>query len=531
MIMKYYKVLVCFVLTAIFSSCTDLSEDVYDKIIAEETELTAKDLNSIIGPSYISLRDLYFGWQGLFDSQEECSDLIVTPGRPSGWVDGGVYQRQHMHTWDYTQSHPARIWSNCFSGINSVNRALFQLEGIEVENKDVYIAQLRGLRALYYYILCDNLGNVPIETEYVVPEGYLPTQKTRKEVYDFVISEIYDILDVLPQEVNSSTYGKFTRWAGLMVLAKMYLNAEVYTGTPQWTKCSEVIDEIIASGLFRLESSYKNNFKTKNEGSAEQIFSIPFDEIYAGWFHFHMKTLHPVSMQTYDIQDQPWNGSCAIPQFIDTYDADDSRLKDTWIKGPQLTISGEPLMLSSGKQLDYTKYVNSVWETEENEGYRFGKYEIAIGALGQLSNDVPFFRYADALMMKAECLLRTGDANGAATIVTNVRERNFASNPSKATVTGAQLTEGSSYNYGVNEGGVMVTEQGGDDIEFGRFYDELGWEFVGEVHRRQDMIRFGTFTKKQWFSHTKSDDYRTLFPIPKGQMDKNLNLVQNPGYK
>ncbi|SHF92301.1 Starch-binding associating with outer membrane [Mariniphaga anaerophila] len=531
MILKHYKTLLCILLITIFSSCTDLSEDVYDRIIAEETELTAKDLNSIIAPVYISLRNQYFGWHGFFDSQEECADLIVTPARPAGWVDGGVYQREHLHTWDFSQSHPARIWSSCFSGISNVNRALFQLEGIELDNKESYIAELRGMRALFYYILCDNIGNVPIETKYEVPEGYLPTQNTRQEVFDFVISEINEILDVLPQGVDQSTYGRFTKWTGLMLLGKMYLNAEVYTGTAQWDKCLNVVDEIIESDLFSLESSYKNNFKTKNDGSAEQIFSIPFDEIYAGWFHYHLKTLHPVSQDTYGLEAQPWGGSCAIPQFIDTYDPDDSRLKDTWIAGPQLTISGEPLMLSSGVQLDYTKYVNSVFETEENEGYRFGKYEIAIGALGQLSNDVPFFRYADALMMKAECLLRTGDAHGAATIVTQVRQRNFASNPSKAIVNGAQLTAGSSYNYGVNEGGVMITEQGGDDIEFGGFYDELAWEFVGEHHRRQDMIRFGTFTTKQWFSHTESDDFRTLFPVPKTQMDKNLNLVQNPGYE
>ena len=135
-------------------------------------------------------------------------------------------------------------------------------------------------------------------------------------------------------------------------------------------------------------------------------------------------------------------------------------------------------------------------------------------------------------MMKAECLLRTGKADEAATIVTEVRQRAFKSAPEKAVVTGADLLKGSVYDYGVrdNRDTPANTFEGGADIQYGRFLDELAWEFNQEGRRRQDMIRFGVYTQKSWFSHTPNGDYRVLFPIPQREIDANANLKQNPGY-
>ena len=162
-------------------------------------------------------------------------------------------------------------------------------------------------------------------------------------------------------------------------------------------------------------------------------------------------------------------------------------------------------------------------------GVRLGKFEIAMKATNRLSNDWPLFRYADVLMMKAESLLRLGSADAAATIVTQVRQRAFKSNPAKAVVTGAQLSAGSSYDYGLRNH-LMSTFEGGADIQYGRFLDELGWEFNQEARRRTDMIRFKMFTKKSWLSHMPNGSYRDLYPIPKTEMDKNTNLKPNPGY-
>jgi hypothetical protein len=181
--------------------------------------------------------------------------------------------------------------------------------------------------------------------------------------------------------------------------------------------------------------------------------------------------------------------------------------------------------------LNYTKQIGNIDATKEYEGYRVGKFEIERGVTGTaISNDVPLFRYADALMIKAECLLRMGQADAAAAIVTEVRQRAFIEDPDNATVTGSDLLQGSSYKYGTYNDGVLLTNEGGTDIQFGRFLDELGWEFAAEFHRRQDLIRFGVFTTKSWLSHTPNGDHRTIFDIPQAVLNANPNLQHNPGY-
>ena len=117
-----------------------------------------------------------------------------------------------------------------------------------------------------------------------------------------------------------------------------------------------------------------------------------------------------------------------------------------------------------------------------------------------------------------------------AAIVSTIRERDFKSKPEKAKVTGADLLKGSVYDYGYVKDGKITKHEGGADIKYGRFYDELGWEFAAEAHRRQDMIRFGTFTTKSWFQHKPVGDHTVLFSIPESVRNSNSNLDQNPGY-
>ena len=196
--------------------------------------------------------------------------------------------------------------------------------------------------------------------------------------------------------------------------------------------------------------------------------------------------------------------------------------------GPQYNVTTGELILTYGKN------VPGIEMSDYFDGYRIGKYEIKPGAIGSLSTDFPIFRYAQVLMMKAEGLLRAGNAAEAAALVTQVRERAFAStDPSKATVTAAELTQGSVYKYGIWKDGAVTETEGGADIQYGRFYDELGWEFAAEAQRRQDMIRFGVFHRKKWFNHRPRTDGKTriLFPIPEAEINKNPNLQQNADYR
>ncbi len=529
----------------IFLACTKLKDTSYNQIISSEFTPTSSELPALAGAAYVDWRGLLLQWNTVYRAQEVSGDEMLTPARPNGWVDGGVYRRIHEHKWTTDDDVVINIWTRAYQGITNCNRIIYQVQSgsIPVAAKDTasLIGEMKLLRASYYWMLCDIYGNVPIVDKFDVPDGYLPKQNTRKEVYDFIVSDLINNIPKVTDDVSTKTYGKFNKWAGLTLLAKMYLNAQVYTGTPEWEKCKAVCDTIInfanSTGKFILEPNQKNVFVTENENSKEIIFALPFDSKYVNdWnsFDVHMQTLEPENQKTYNLQSSPWGGVCAVPQFINTFDPDDSRLTDNYIMGQQYTASGDSLFGTMGnfvgKPLAYRNYVPGVDQSQEVDGYRLGKFEIAMGATNRLSNDWPLFRYADVLMMKAECLLRTGDADGAAALVTQVRERDFKSNPSKAVVTGAQLLQGSSYDYGLRNH-LDSTFEGGADIQYGRFLDELGWEFNQEARRRTDMIRFGVFTKKSWLSHSPNGDYRSLYPIPKTEIDKNPNLKQNPGYQ
>ncbi|MHA4806714.1 RagB/SusD family nutrient uptake outer membrane protein [Flavitalea flava] len=536
---KTIRALILFVCFS-YASCTKLDNKIYSDIDSDKFVPTENDLSSLVGPTYSTLRDLMMGWDGLYDVEEITADALVIPARPNGWVDGGDYKRMHMHTFNSLQYHMSAVWSPSYTGITNCNRVIFQIESGKIPvttGKETLLAELKVLRALYYYVLCDNFGNVPIVTKYDVAAGFLPTQNTRKEVYDFIIKEIKDNISLLKNDADKSTYGRMNKWAAYTLLAKMYLNAGVYTGQTAWDDCISACDSVILSGNYLLEPNQRDVFKTDNQNSKEIVFAIPFDEKFAAGFNIQLKTLQPISQSSFNLQNSPWGGICAIPQFINTYDPDDLRLKENWIQGPQYNLNtGQqlgceyPPLSTQGHLLEFVNKLPGIDSSTEINGFRLGKYEFASGALFDLSNDCPFFRYADVLMMKAECLLRKGQAGDAATIVTDVRQRSFRSNPAKAIVTGADLMAGSSYNYGVAVNDVIQNPEGGADIQYGRFLDELGWEFAMEGRRRPDMIRFGVFTKKSWLSHVPNGDFRTLFPIPQDELDKNNNLKQNQGY-
>lgn len=523
------------------SSCTKLKDESYSTIISNKFQPTEDDLASLLGTAYSNWRFVLLDWDGLWRAQELSADQEVIPARPNGWVDGGVYKRIHQHQWTSDEGIVVNTWNRTYAGITNCNRIIYQIESgmIPVENnRDAVIAEIKVLRAAYYYILCDMYGNVPIVTQFDLPEGFLPEQSSRQEVYQFIVNEIESNIDLLSDQADLSTYGKFNKWAAYTLLAKTYLNAEVYAGSAQWQQCLDACDAVINSGAgYLLEGNQKNVFITENQNSKEIIFALPLDENFTNnWnaFDLHMQSLSPENQSTYNLLSAPWGGMCAMPQFIQSYDPDDVRLERNWIQGQQYSASGQPILCAlgaySGQPLIYINEVPSIDASEAIHGYRLGKFEIKQGAAVQLSNDFPVFRYAEVLMMKAESLLRLGRAEEAAAIVSSVRQRAFPENPAKATVLGNELLQGSGYSYGQRDS-YGSTQEGGGDIPFGRFLDELGWEFDQEAHRRTDMIRFGVFSAKSWFSHRATNDVtKALFPLPRTALNTNPNLKQNPGY-
>ncbi|WP_217602507.1 RagB/SusD family nutrient uptake outer membrane protein [Chitinophaga sp. GbtcB8] len=520
-------------------SCTKLKDKNYNQVIVDQFKPTEKDLEPLIAAAYIPWRKLFNLWQSYFWAQELSGDELLIPKRPWGWVDDGGYRRFHYHKWTSEDAIPVNCWTRTYEGINNCNRVIEQISSGVIpvaDGKENVLAELKVLRASYYWVLCDMFGNVPVVTDFTVPDGFLPKQSTRKEVYDFIVKEITDNLSLLSTKSDQSTYGRFNQWAARTLLAKVYLNAEVYSGTAQWAKCLEQCNAVIDSKLYSLEMNQKNVFITNNEDSKEIIFPLPFDDKYVtDWnaFDHHMQTLPQECQATFNLQSSPWGGICAVPQFINTFDPQDSRFTDNWIRGQQYSSAGATLIVQNGRftgqPLNLINVVPAIDTSEAIHGYRLGKFEIKKGATNRLSNDFPLLRYADVILMKAECLLRTGSAGEAAVAVTMVRERAFRNNPAKAIVTAADLQKGSSYDYGLRDVHA-TTNEGGADIQFGRLLDELGWEFFEECHRRQDMIRFNVFAKKSWLSHAPNGNYRILYPIPQSEKNKNGNLKQNDGY-
>jgi hypothetical protein len=560
-IFKYSLLSLAVSMVMICSSCTDLSENIYSELTDETVDVNDPDVvGSMMGEAYAQFRFLYWGWNGYFDINEECADTYMTPKRIGiGW--GDLYVNMHKHTWNTSLGHAEGLWYYAYTGIAYTNKCLDVMP-----KTGNYQAQMRFLRALNYYVLLDAFRNVPLETTQNFPKGYLPKQVSADSIFNFCVSELNAVKDDLGKE---KTFGYPNRYAACMTLAKLYLNYNTYFGKSDaqyYEKALAEVNEVITEGGYSLAAKYSDNFKDDISGSPEVIFAIPLDKKNASHNYLMNKCLVGAGAAAYGYTGSPWNGSCAVPQFIESYDAADNRLGYTWTGGIQkaatkdasgnyIPQSGDPIAFSADDWagegvLNYNLKVHSIDNpgAYQQEGYRFVKNEIVAGDGGTSGDDVAFFRLADAMFIKAECLLRLGrDEQTAADLVTEVRKRSF-STAAAAVRTVAQLKGGSQYNYGHREytgegyanwdpATYVSTTEGGADIILGGLLDDLAWEFVGEHHRRQDLIRFkmndgrNVFNGKSWFcKDATTETHWDYFPIPKSAIDANISLVQNEGY-
>ena len=537
--MKKISIIILSVLlfSAVFTACTNLEETVYSSVTAEKYNYTTDNLWQVVATVYRPID--YPSHGGYFCAQENSGNAICMPANASGWDDGGIYKRMHYHTWTSDQSHVNSIWTWMYQGALLCNDAINKIEtglvpAASDSDKKLAIAELRAARAYYYWLIMDNFGSAPLVRS--TEETDLPTNTSRGEMFDFVTSELESCIPELSTAVGVDMRGRFNKYAAQALLAEVYLNAEVYTATPQWEKCISVCDDIINSHKYSLEDNYKDCFRDTDYKlrTTENILVIPYDEgrrthamAHYSW-HGHMNKVR-------DVAFTPWGSGCAcgVPQFIDTYDVDDSRLADTWLMGDLIRPDGtrpEGQYDKRGQYLSFTNELPDGIYVGEDQGYRMNKYEVS-GGVGRtgVSADIPIYRYAHILLMKAEALLRSNKP-GAGALVTSVRARAFKSNPSKATVTDAELAGNSCYQYGYVEDYKIVDKGDTTPIKYGRMLDELGWEFAWEFHTRRDLIRYGVYTTKSWLSHKPQGQYRTVFPIPLNAMKANPNLTQNEGY-
>lgn len=495
--MKQIKFFIIILFGAFFifnSSCTKLDEEYFDQIPAELYPENADQVSTLSVNAYKRLQNMADdnGWW--FLAQEISGDAMCGPTRGADWFDGGKWVDVHTHSWTNDTESVNRMWSLFFDGINECNRTIAFVRNLgDSDEINAKIAELEVLRSYFYYLLMDNYGDVPYVTV-INDEGFKPSKVEREVVYDSLIQKVESNLQYL-NKANLKYMA--TRNMAFALLAKLYINSEVYSGNAQWEKAGQYCDSVMA-GPYSLVNDVNSPFATNNENNSEIIFSIPYDENNFEGFRLHMRTLHYQHNLTFDMPVGPWNGFAIVPTFFDVYEDTDLRKQSWFLWGPQFAATGEEIIESvTGEPLDIDPYLPALSMTDgfspeqiRTTGARIAKYEIKMGAMENLSNDFPLFRLTDFYLMKAECEIRLG-RNGDEWI-----------NP-------------------------IRTRAGVDPLSgwtLDQLLEERGREMYAEGHRRQDLIRFGKWEQSWWEKPAHGEEKRT-FPIPQWAIDGNPNLA------
>lgn len=428
------------------------------------------------------------------------------------WGDVGIPELNYG-AWGASHSQITGLYYRLFFDVTLCNFFLEQTEGKTDAESVAQRAEARFIRALNYYYLIDMFGNVPLVTS-VSTEN--PQQAKRSELFNFVETELLAIEPDM-KEARTNTYGRVDKVAAWLLLSRLYLNAEVYTGTARWTDAATYAEKVMNSA-YTLSTTYKHLFMADNNGSSvntantEIILPILQDgattKNYGGSL-FLIASTHKDDMPYYGTTEG-WAGNSCRPQlmakFFPTSDAPNVGVTEmvTAAKDDRALFYGIDRTLSID---DESKFVN---------GFSCAKYS-NVRADGASSNDskftdtdVPFMRAAEAYLTFAEATLRANN--------------NISSDPVKNAInalrTRANAKTETSYTLSM-------------------ILDEWSREFAFEGRRRSDLIRFDKFGGNsdytwQWKGGTQagtsfSVNYN-LYPIPTNDLNSNSNLTQNPGY-
>ena len=525
-------------------SCTKLDESKYlfDKVTGDQFGKTDLEISSAVGAAYSNLAGVG-GNNHYIPLNEVTTDEMVVPTRGPDWGDGGHWVRLKKHAYVSTDPLPGNGWNFCYSGISSCNRLIATLTTIGTPTALAYVPELKSLRAIYYYWLLDWYGNVPLSIDFADTKP--PANATRKQVYDFVESELLANGPLLKKPTtipDIATYGRVNFYTVQACLAKLYLNAQVYTGTAQWDKAIAACNQIINSGIYQLTPNYVDNFVQNNQNSKEFIWAIPFDHIKFGGLNLDMMTLSYLNQATYNINAQPWNGFASVSEFYNSYidpaqnpgpqgtvvgidplgttimGTDDKRMRANFVVGPQFSSTGVRLSDDGadatdpdGKPFTFTPYINQLEPAAwRQSGARIGKWQFYMGMTQNMDNDFAVFRYADILLTKAEATARMSNNWNDGSVLAVVNQ--------------------------------IRTQHGGvtpfTTLTAATFLAERSREMFAEAWKRQDMVRFGTYNNAYLFHAADPADalgpnginHLNVFPIPETQINANKNLKQNPGY-
>ena len=522
------------------TGCTDLDMSPNSQYTEDPSQ------NSGVDPMIVveaKMADVYYHLAGTLgrrymEAQCLASDEFTSLAFAGGYYDSGTYAHQALHC---SSPNDASIgwYDDVTAGITKANTILEDLgSGASAQMK----APARAIRAYYTWILMDNYGDTPI-LDKVQAEGSVVPRSPRKEVAEWIESELNDIIPALTDDVTENTYGKPTKWMAEALLAKLYINWPVYTAesvdqydaataaNPKLDACIAACDEIINSGKFNLGSvDYLHKFSYDNGWQVEDfIYAIPYDAINRQGMQYarprtfkDMKNLLPNVYGSTDKFTQSFGGNMVVtPEFAKLFslDGDIRNLSilrgDVYVRDPKtLRPTTEPFMYK-GNQVHFTENItlakkdNTIEVGNDANAYQQGCHSIKWFTTPadynngrNQSNDLPIFRFADILLMKAEALTRQG-SSGAKALFNQIRT--YAGAPTIA-----------------------------NEPTLQEIYDERGREFFDENWRRNDMIRFGHY-EDEFFPHYKDfpdasfDKRHRIFPVPQNTINLN-GWEQNPGY-
>ncbi|HLN53704.1 MAG TPA: RagB/SusD family nutrient uptake outer membrane protein [Lentimicrobium sp.] len=464
--------------------------------------------------------------RALWNVQEITTDEAIC-----GWGDVGIADL-NTQTWSPENPFLTALYQRLGLSITYANEFIRASEGVTDQKMLQYRAEARFLRALAYYWHMDLFGNPPFTTEADEVGRFFPTQldpnmvEARKKVFNYIVSELKAIEGDLG--VPGFSYPQADKACAWMLLARMYLNAEVYTGTAKWDSCKIYTDKVINSGAYSLADDYRQNFAAnngRNQNNPEMIFAWSQDGIYTQGFVGTTFIIESSSDATYlraeDFHgltgNTNWNGNRARKDFMNV-------LVDTLATyGGPVPYATDPFFeqCADGRVFLRVKKSPDIPSASSSGDYGIGVYKFTAKTSDgspvenfsdtYASTDFPIFRYADAILMRAEASYHLGDIAGAVDDINTIRRRAF----------------------GDNSGDITSSEL---DEKF--ILDERGREFYYEGQRRTDLVRFGQFTNGtyhwQWkgavYEGIATSSHRNVFPIPGAEVSANPNIHQNLGY-
>lgn len=519
--MKNFKIIVASILIIsifTFVSCDSLlKEDTFGRPTSDELLKDESNIIALVGQTYADLKWLHdhWGWWGLNTvSADECICPIRMPG--SHWADGNYWQPLATHNWTERDISFKNVWNKCYSGAMLCNKVLWQINSYVKDEKIKlkYSAEVKTLRAIYYYTLLDMFGKVPVVENW--PTEGSARQYSPAELFDFIERELKTNAKYLEYETGAQNYGRVNRGVAYGYLSRLYLNAVKFKGEPKYEECINYSDSVIDLGVYKIENNYLDNFLLKNENSNENMFVIvedgnekfdkQEDNKMMNKLRINLLTLHYQHQTAFNLIEKPWNGFCAPEAFYDMYDANDKRKNDTWFIGPvRDPISNEILKDENKTEVIIVKQVGSINNATWNDGARFIKYQVDTKAENRYSeNDFVLMRYAEILYNKAEATLRAGkDLSG---ILSNPDFQKIRTRANMPVYTSATFT-------------------------LPEILNERGREFSWEGLRRRDLIRFNQFALGVWKDKPAVSATKDWFPIPHDIiMADPENLEQNEGY-